>query len=325
MRGVMNLKKWFIFVLILGLTFSMAQLTEAQGILKGKVQKVAVIPGMGMIDGPAYNPDDGMLYFIEMEAGWVSRITTDGKNYEQFYNLGKMGGTVGAKSMRWDMRNKKLLILHRDFGILSLDPKTKELVTLIDTYKEERFNGPDDLIQDSAGNIYFSDPWGTSVSNPKGAVYRVVGSGLARKIVKIMDNLAFPDGILISPDESWIYVGELGTNRILRAFLIDGGRETLFPHVFTSFDTAGGPDGMVMDVKGNIYMAHWGAGKVYVMEPQKGQIIEEIAIPDPGGVFTTNVGFGGPNNTTLFITESAQRTIWKVEVVNPGMTMPPEK
>ncbi len=325
MRDLLSLKKYVITVLVLGLTFCFVQLTEAQQILKGEVQNVAVIPGMGMIHGPAYNPDDGMLYFVEMEAGWVSRITTDGKNYEQFYNLGKMGGEVGAKSMRWDMTRKKLLILHRDFGILALDPKTKELVKLIDTYQEERFNGPDDLVQDSEGNIYFSDPWGTSVSNPKGAVYREVGSGLGRKVIKILDNLAFPDGILISPDETWIYVGELGTNRIIRAFLIDGGRDTIFPHVFTYFNSAGGPDGMVMDVKGNLYVAHWGAGKVYVIEPQKGQIIEEIAIPDPEGVYTTNVGFGGPKNTTLFITESNQRTIWKVEVAYPGMTMPPKK
>ncbi|MFC1561204.1 SMP-30/gluconolactonase/LRE family protein [Candidatus Latescibacterota bacterium] len=325
MKGVITFKKWFIPVFFLGLNFCVVQLTGAEGIQRGEVQKVAVIPGTGMIDGPAYNPDDGMLYFVEMEAGWISRITPDGKNLERIYNIGKMGGKIGPKSMVWDRKRKKLLILDRDFGILALDPKTKELITLIDTYQGGKFNGPDDLIEDSEGNIYFTDPWGTSVSNPDGAVYRVVGEGLGRKIIKLMDNLAFPDGILISPDESFIYVGELGTNRILRAFLIDGGRDTLFPHVFIYFDTAGGPDGMAMDVKGNLYVAHWGAGKVYVVEPQKGQIIDEIEIPDPEGVFTTNVAFGGPDNKTLFITESAKRTIWKVGVTNPGMTIPPEK
>jgi len=312
-------------IFMLGLNIYMAQPAEAQGIVKGKIQKVAEIPGSGMIDGPAYNTDDGMVYFVEMEAGWISRITTDGKNYERVYDLGKMGGKVGAKSMQWDMKTKRLLIAHRDFGILSLDPKTKEMITLIDTYKEDRFNGPDDLTEDGEGNIYFSDPWGTSVSNPHGAVYRRVGIGLEQKIIKLMDNLAFPDGILISPDEKFIYIGELGTNRILRAFLIDGGRDILFPTVFTSFTTAGGPDGMAMDVKGNLYVAHWGAGTVYVIEPQKGQIIEKIEVPDPEAVYTTNVGFGGPDNTTLFITESAKRTIWKIEVVNPGMAMPPKR
>ena len=71
MKGVIPFKKWFIPVLVLGLIFCLVQVTEAQGILKGKVQKVAEIPGMGMIDGPAYNTDDGMLYFVEMEAGRV--------------------------------------------------------------------------------------------------------------------------------------------------------------------------------------------------------------------------------------------------------------
>lgn len=304
-------------------TVCMVHEASAEGILKGTLQKVAVIPGAGMIDGPAYVPDDGMLYFVEMEAGWVSRITPDGKNYERVYDLGKMGGTVGAKAMRWDRTAKRLLICHRTFGILSLDPTTRECVTLIDTY--QKYNGPDDVVQDAAGNIYFSDPWGTSVSNPAGGVYIKTGSGLAQRITKLMDNLAFPDGILISPDEAYIYISELGTGRILRAFLIDGGRGTLFPHVFASFPVAGGPDGMAMDVKGNLYVAHWGAGTVYVLEPKKGQVIEEIAIPDPDALLTTNVGFGGPDNTTLFITESVKRTIWKIDIVNPGMTMPPTK
>lgn len=325
MRGILSLKKWFVPVLAAGLSFCAVQVTEAEDIQRGEVQKVAVIPGTGMIDGPAYNPDDGLLYFVEMEVGWISRITTDGKNYEKFYNIGKMGGKVGPKSMIWDRKRKKLLILHRDFGIISLDPKTKECITMIDTYQGGKFNGPDDLIEDSEGNIYFSDPWGTSVSNPKGGVYRVVGEGLSRTIVQLMDNLAFPDGILITPDEQFIYVGELSTNRIIRAYLTDGGRGTLFPHVFISFDTAGGPDGMAMDIKGNLYVAHWGAGKVYVVEPQKGQIIDEIEIPDPEGVYTTNVAFDGSEYKTLFITESAKRTIWKVKVANTGMTIPPEK
>lgn len=316
----------FVLSVLVMLTLCLAVTAHAEGVTKGKIQKLAVIPGEGMIDGPAYVPDDGMLYFVEMEAGWVSKIGLDGKNYEKVYDLGKMGGKVGAKSMRWDRVSKRLLVCHRTYGILSLDPKTGECVTLIDTYQEERFNGPDDVIQDSEGNIYFSDPWGTGITNPTGAVYRRVGGdGLGQKIIKIMDNMHFPDGILISPDESCIYISELSTNRIVRAFLIDGGRDTLFPHVFATFDVAGGPDGMVMDVEGNIYVAHWGAGTVYVLEPQKGQVIEEIAIPDPEGVRTTNVGFGGPNNTTLFITEAEKRTIWKIELQNKGMVMPPEK
>lgn len=317
--------KWSVPALMAAL-FVLVQSAAAEGILSGGIEKVAVIPGTGMIDGPAYVPDDGMLYFVEMEAGWVSKISVDGQNYEKVFNLGKMGGKVGAKSMRWDRNRKRLLICHRTYGILSLDPVTKECVTLIDTYQEERFNGPDDVIQDAGGNIYFSDPWGTGITNPTGAVYRRVGGdGLGQKIIKIMDNMSFPDGILISPDETWIYVSELSTNRIVRAFLIDGGRDTLFPHTFATFNTAGGPDGMVMDVKGNLYVAHWGGGTVYVLEPKKGQVVEEITIPDPDGVFTTNVGFGGKDNTTLFITESAKRTIWKVETANPGMVMPPKQ
>ena len=325
MRDLLRVKIVFMPIALLVIHVCSVAVSEAQDIRVGEVQKVAVIPGVGMIDGPAYNPDDGMLYFVEMEVGWISRITIEGKNYEKFYDIGKMGGKVGPKSMVWDRNRKRLLILHRDYGIIALDPKTKESVVYIDTYKDGQFNGPDDLIEDSEGNIYFTDPWGTSVSNPRRGVYRVVGNGLSRKVVKIMGNLAFPDGILIAPDEQYIYVGEFGANRILRASLIDGGRDTLFPHVLIYFDSAGGPDGMAMDVNGNLYVAHWGSGTVFIVEPKKGQIVEKIVIPDPDKLYTTNVAFGGPDNKTLFITESAKRTIWKVNVSKLGMTIPPSK
>ena len=96
MRNVLSLQR-FATALVVAMSFFFVQSLQAQDILRGELQKVAEIPGTGMIDGPAYNTDDGMLYFVEMEAGWVSRITTDGRNYERFYDLGKMGGKVGAK------------------------------------------------------------------------------------------------------------------------------------------------------------------------------------------------------------------------------------
>ncbi len=308
------------------LTVCLAVSSHAQGVTTGRLQKLAVVPGAGMIDGPAWVPEENMLYFVEMEDGWVSKVDINGNNLERVYNLGAMGGKVGAKAMRWDRVGKRLLICHRTYGILALDPKTNECVTLIDTYQEERFNGPDDITMDLEGNIYFSDPWGTSITNQTGGVYRRVGGNtIMQKIIPIMQNMHFPDGILISPDESWIYISELSTNRVIRAFLIDGGRDTMFPHVFSSYDYAGGPDGMAMDVEGNLYVAHWGSGTVYVHEPVKGQVIEKIEIPEEGALFTTNVGIGGPNNKTLFITEAAKRTIWKVDIRNEGRLMPPVK
>ena len=288
-------------------------------IQQGKVEKVASIPGKGFIEGPAYVPDDGHLYFVEIEAGWISRITPEGK-YEQFYDIGAPGDLMGPNGMIYDSKTKLLLIAHRDMGIVSLDPKTKKHEVIVGDYKGKKFNGPNDLIIDSKGNIYFSDPWGTSVSNPIGVVYRVDAE--TGEIVPFMENLAFPNGVLISPDEEYIYVCEFGTNRLLRAMLLDDGKAHVFLHAMTYFTGGWGPDSMGMDVEGNLYVGHFGHGKVFVVEPSKGEIIEVIEVPDPQGIGTDNARFGGPDNKTLYITEGWMRVIYKVDVAIPGLPIP---
>jgi sugar lactone lactonase YvrE len=80
---------------------------------------------------------------------------------------------------------------------------------------------------------------------------------------------------------------------------------------------------MGMDEKGNLYIAQFGGGKVYVLEPNQGDIIDVIESPDPGATGTDNARFGGPDNKTLYITEGFKRLIFKVRVVNAGLPIPP--
>lgn len=173
---------------------------------------------------------------------------------------------------------------------------------------------------DSKGNIYFSDPWGTSVSNPTGSVYR--WDAKTGQCDAFMQNMAFPNGILISPDEQFIYVCEFGQNRIMCAFLTDGGKGHVFLHAMTYFSGGMGPDSMGMDVQGNLYIGHFGYGKVFVVEPKLGEIIEVIDFPDPAATGTDNARFGGPDNKTLFVTEGFKRIIYKVPVAIPGLAIP---
>ncbi|MBN1106708.1 MAG: SMP-30/gluconolactonase/LRE family protein [Deltaproteobacteria bacterium] len=289
-------------------------------IVTGRIETLASIPGKGFIEGPSYVPEDGHLYFVEIEAGWISRVTPEGK-YEQFYNIGAPGDLMGPNGMIYDSKNKRLLIAHRDMGIVSLDPKKKKHEVIVGNYKGKKFNGPNDLIIDSNCNIFFSDPWGTSISNPVGVVYRV--DATSGEIVPFMENLAFPNGVLISPNEDYIYVCEFGRNRVLRAMLLDGGRSHVFLHAMTYFSGGWGPDSMGMDILGNLYIGHFGFGKVFVLEPLKGEIIEVIEVPDPGGIGTDNARFGGPENKTLYITEGWKRVIYKVDVAIPGLAIPP--
>ena len=203
MKGQMALKTCFLTILALVLILNIA---NAQKIQQGKVEKVATIEGVkGFIEGAAFNPSDGHLYFVAMDEGWIFRMDTNGK-YEKFFYIGTPDGFRGPNGMIWDENRRKFLVAHRQHGIVEFDPETKSYKTLVYEYKGKRFNGPNDLCMDSKGNIYFTDPWGTSVDNRKGAVYRI--DAKTGELTQLFSNLAFPNGIAVSPDDQFIYVTE---------------------------------------------------------------------------------------------------------------------
>jgi gluconolactonase len=298
-------KGLFVSVLVLAIVIGIAHIAEAR-VTIGEVEKVAQMPEGVFIEGPVFDKQ-GNLWFVEIGSGWISRITAKGK-YEKFYDTGIQWGPNG---MQMD-REGRLIICHRQLGLIALDPKTKKVETIVKNYKGKKFNGPNDLVIDSKGVVYFTDPWGTGVHNPVGGVYRVeLKTG---KITQLFNNLAFPNGINLSLDEKILYRGECNKNRILKCFLNEDG--TIGgSFVMTQFSGGWGPDGMSLDVNGNIYQACFDAAGVYVVSPM-GKILEFISVPE--GTGTTYAIFGGPENKTLYITESWKNIIYKVKVAYPG-------
>jgi len=296
-------------ILVLAIVISVSHIAEA-GVTTGNVTKFADnIPDGVFIEGPVFDRE-GNLWFVEIGSGCIARITSAGK-YENIIDLGYKWGPNG---MKFD-RNGNLIICHRQRGILELNPDTLKVRTIVPDFYGKKFNGPNDLILDSKGWAYFTDPWTTGVHNPTGAVYRVnLNTGV---IFKLMDNLAFPNGIQLSEDEKILYIGECATDRVIQAILTEDGLSAGWVSIWTRMSNpgGGGPDGMCYDVKGNVYVAIWDAGGVAVLGP-RGKQIDFIQVPE--GYGTTYAIFGGPDNKTLYILESNGNIIWKVGVKNPG-------
>jgi gluconolactonase len=307
MRRLFSLKSMLIFAAVMVLGF--AHLAEA-GVTSGKVTKwFDGIPEGVFIEGPVFD-QEGNLWFVEIGSGWIARVTKD-KKYEKIIDLGYEWGPNG---MKFD-RNGNLIICHRQRGIIELNPKTKEIRTICPNYEGQTFNGPNDLVLDSKGWAYFTDPWTTGVHNPTGDVYRVnLKTGV---IMKIMDGLAFPNGIQLSEDEKILYIGECATDRVIQAILTEDGHSAWWVSYWARMSNpgGGGPDGMCYDVKGNLYVATWDAGGVAVLDP-RGTQIDFIQVPE--GYGTTYAIFGGPDNKTLYILESNGNVIWQVECTNAG-------
>ena len=204
------------------------------------------------------------------------------------------------------------LLMARHEGQVARRDSTGSVTPLAETYGGKRLNSPNDLTVASDGTIYFTDPpYGVDDEARElsfAGVYRLSPSGTLTLLTKA---LARPNGICLSPDDSTLYVNDSQAARVWAYDLTAEGDVTnqrAFAHP-TDADAEGTTDGMKVDAQGNLYTT--GPGGVWVYGPD-GTRRARIAVPKP----PTNLAFGGPDRTTLYIT--ARPHVYRVSVNVPG-------
>jgi gluconolactonase len=128
----------------------------------------------------------------------------------------------------------------------------------------------------------------------------------------VQTELAFPNGIGISPIDGRLYVCESAKNRIL-SFKINENGKLGNKKVFVELP-GGDPDGFNFDVEGNLYVAHFGGGNLFVISPD-GTILKTVKTP---GLKPTNVEFAGDDKKTLYLTEVETNSIYRCRVSIAG-------
>ena len=182
----------------------------------------------------------------------------------------------------------------------------------------ERFKGPNDLIVDSKGNIYFTDQGQSSITDPTGKVYRLCTDG---RLDTLVENGVSPNGLVLSLDERFLYVAMTRTSQVWRLPLHDDGTTTKGGVFFQSFGKVG-PDGLALDEEGSLFVCHPGLGSIFVVDSDgspKARIVSGTE-----GVNLTNCCFGGPEGKTLFITDSLEGNVQSVEWHCKGAKAPPK-
>src|SRR6516165_2771470 len=108
----------------------------------GPVEKFADVSGTPQgqfLEGGSF---DTQLWFVAIGSGWISYLTPDGK-LVPVVNCNpspELGQTCEPQGSRW--LDGKLYLTTRHRGILTYDPKTKELKTLVYTWRNQLFKGP---------------------------------------------------------------------------------------------------------------------------------------------------------------------------------------
>jgi gluconolactonase len=112
-----------------------------------------------------------------------------------------------------------------------------------------------------------------------------------------------------------LYVCESAFARVLRFTVEPDGRLTN-KEIFVEL-LGGDPDGIAFDSEGNLYVAHYGGGAVYVIAPD-GRIKQKIPTP---GKKPTNLEFADEDLQTLFLTEVETNALYKRRVDIAGLKL----
>jgi gluconolactonase len=258
------------------------------------------------LEGPAFD-DKGNLWMVSINSGNIEKVTPDGKC--------STATKTGGQPQGLKFHDGKLYGVDRKVGVFTIDPATGKVSEYMQYFNNENFHGPNDLIIDQVGGIYFTDPWGSSVLHPTGAVYYISPD---KKIWRIAENLHFPNGICLSPDDKTLYIGDFNAQQVIAVPIISPGMiDVGFAHVAAHLSGGWGTDGMAVDAKGDIYIAHYMGGEVVVLDPS-GFIVGSIPLPQGAGQQTTNLAF---HEGYLYITEAGKNEVWRVKMKVEGATL----
>ncbi|HEY3969171.1 MAG TPA: SMP-30/gluconolactonase/LRE family protein [Planctomycetaceae bacterium] len=273
-----------------------------------KVQKLA--GGMGFTEGPAWIPAKKTLVFSDIPNSKLMQWR-EGDGLSVFRPSEQANGNI------LDLQGRLVTCQHAGRNLVRTETDGK-ITVLADKYDGKRFNSPNDVAVRSDGTLWFTDPaWGLTGPGelPGCWVFKLdPATGTVEPVIK---DLAMPNGINFSPDESRLYVADTGGNeknpnpefRILSPGIhcYEVSKDGKLGKKLFHIDQ--GSDGMKIDVKGNLYTTNGGKVQIYNADGKK---LEHIDVPEG----PANCCFGGDDLKTLFIT--ARTSLYGIRVKNPG-------
>jgi gluconolactonase len=203
------------------------------------------------LEGPSFDRA-GNLYFTDLHNSRIFRMNADCSiDLVAEYQ----GGPNGLKIHQ----DGRIFVADREHGLMLLDPASGGMTLLLGGTERERFKGINDLVFASNGDLYFTDQGATGLHDPTGRVYRLRADG---ELSVVLDNVPSPNGITLHANEQMLYVAVTRANAVWNAPLSRNGGATRVG-LFAQLPCAG-PDGMAMDVEGNLAVASPGYGVVWV-------------------------------------------------------------
>ena len=267
--------------------------------------------GFEWTEGPVWFADHQHLFFSDIPANRMMRLTLDGQVSTYCQPADYSNGNTR------DRQGRLVSCQHGTRSVTRTELDGTRTV-IADSYQGKRLNSPNDVIVQSTGAIWFSDPTYGILSDYEG--YTSEPEQAARNVFRVdpvtgeveamITDFTQPNGLAFSADESVLYVAESGSSHdaevpsIIRAFKLDETGGILSDEVFATIDR-GLPDGMRVDAAGHLWSS--ASDGIHCFHPD-GTRLGKILVPE----VVSNLCFGGVRGNRLLIT--ATTSVYEIAV-----------
>lgn len=276
-----------------------------------RIEKLA--SGFQFTEGPMWHK--GELWFSDLRGNKIYSVSPQGK---LTLRLDRAGGVDSFDSRYYRGSNGivpspdggLLVAQHSGHRIIKVDDKM-QVTSFIDKFEGKALNSPNDMVYAQDGGLYFSDPpyfFADPVSgkvDPDKAPGKVQATNNVYhykngKLTAVIRDLPRPNGIGLSPDGKTMYVANTENPKTLWRYDVRPDGTVTNKRQFANWNSdnrVGLPDGVKVDVAGNVYAS--GPGGIRILSPQ-GKELGQINLPEDAA----NMAFGGADQKTLYITAS---------------------
>ncbi len=266
------------------------------------------IEGLVFPESPRWR--DNTFYFSDMNDGKVICADLKGNTKTLIDMPGPCSG-IG-----WRPDGTMLIVSMQDRSLMSWDGK--ELNFVCDMYDMATYHC-NDMVVDKKGRAYIGN-FGFDLSQKiKIKPAEIIMVDLDGKARVVADNLKFPNGTVITPDDQTLIVAQTFGN-CLTSYDINKDGTLGSPQLWADLPGIS-PDGICLDAKGGIWVACPATAKVYRVE-QGGNITDVISVETNAYACM----LGGKDMTTLFIATAGNNyrngRIETVQVDIPGAGLP---
>jgi sugar lactone lactonase YvrE len=262
-----------------------------------------LLDGLAYVESPRWH--GGRLWFAHWGTGEIVAVDLDGNSEVIGHGPPQINAAVPGQSLGWSidwLPDGRLLVTGKELVRVEPDGSVVRHVDLSGVTD----HGWNELVVDGRGNIYVNSirfGFLAGETAQSGIIALVTPDGAARQVA---DGLAFPNGMVVSPDNSTLIVSESFSGRLTAFDIADDGSLSN-RRVWAE---GLGPDGICMDADGAIWVQTPDRDRGTVVRIREGgEVLERI---EHDRMFFATM-LGGPDGATLFLLAAEWRGIEHVD------------